>query len=342
MPLWKNIHPWERELSAIKRRIEAILGSIPSKCSLCTGALFSGIACCLISVLIRHGHNSVLGFLFTSIWYCPALLCLVSNKSIEIFRFESFSSVRWLPHWRMVNIKPTMPLCSVEEKSSKIFVSLIYVLKHFKSKHQPLNPSPSLPIIPIVTRRSTLGFDWHTKTAWESSMKKMKIRARNKVRNERTVAHKAFLELLSEPNNQLSLSLKFDEKIYRQYCEDNNLSLCDALSSLPGLKLSVTVKPYYYEIEHLNPRTPPPLPRTPNFTNKLLSYWSIQITWPEYWAVIGQNFTNKLGPTDDTDRGLKYSQNSFFRGKNRNLNRLILAKPSQTLDTMEVSLIWCK
>ena len=77
---------------------------------------------------------------------------------------------------------------------------------------------------------------------------------------ERTNGHTlAFLELLSEPNNQVSLSLKFDEKIYRQYCEDNNLSLCDALSSLPGLKLSVTVKPYYYEIEHLNPRTPPPL-----------------------------------------------------------------------------------
>ena len=145
-----------------------------------------------------------------------------------------------------------MPLCSVEEKSSKIFVSLIYVLKHFKSKHQPLNPSPSLPIIPTVTRRSFLGFDWHTKNAERAAWRKW--------RSERTVAHKAFLELLSEPNNQVPLSLKFDEKIYRQYCEDNNLSLCDALSSLPGLKLSVTVKPYYYEIEHLNPRTPPPLP----------------------------------------------------------------------------------
>ena len=37
---------------------------------------------------------------------------------------------------------------------------------------------------------------------------------------------------------------------------NNNPSLCDALSSLLGLKLSVTVKPYYYEIEHLNPDAP--------------------------------------------------------------------------------------
>ena len=50
--------------------------------------------------------------------------------------------------------------------------------------------------------------------------------------------------------------------------ENNNPSLCDALSSLPGLKLSVTVKPYYYEIEHLNPDAPLPS-RPPNFTNKL-------------------------------------------------------------------------
>ena len=63
---------------------------------------------------------------------------LGSNKSIEIFGFESFSSLRWLLHWRMVNIKPTMPLCSPKEKSSKIFVSLIYVENSFQSKHEPL------------------------------------------------------------------------------------------------------------------------------------------------------------------------------------------------------------
>ena len=58
------------------------------------------------------------------------LAWLANNKSIEILGFESFSSVRWLLHWRMVNIKPTMPLCSSKEKSSKIFVSLIYVQEH--------------------------------------------------------------------------------------------------------------------------------------------------------------------------------------------------------------------
>lgn len=97
--------------------------------------------------------------------------------------------------------------------------------------------------------------------------------------------------------------------------ENNNPSLCDALSSLPGLKLSVTVKPYYYEIEHLNPDAPPSPPQPPNFTNKL-----------------------GPGPTLTGD----WNSRNFFLGKNRNLNRLILAKPSQTRNTMEVSLIWCK
>ena len=100
----------------------------------------------------------------------------------------------------MVNIKPTMPLCSAKEKSSKIFVSLIYVLKHFKSKHQPLKPS---------------------------------------------------LRRLKNESPCKSLIREFSGNI-----EDNNPCLCDALSSLPGLKLSVTVKPYYYEIEHLNPASP--------------------------------------------------------------------------------------
>ena len=106
-----------------------------------------------------------------------------------------------------------MPLCSAKEKSSKIFVSLIYVLKHFKSKHQPLKPS---------------------------------------------------LRRLKNESPCKSLIREFSGNI-----EDNNPCLCDALSSLPGLKLSVTVKPYYYEIEHLNPDTAPSLPRLTNFTNKL-------------------------------------------------------------------------
>ena len=93
-----------------------------------------------------------------------------------------------------------MPLCSAKEKSSKIFVSLIYVLKHFKSKHQPLKPS---------------------------------------------------LRRLKNESPCKSLIREFSGNI-----EDNNPCLCDALSSLLGLKLSVTVKPYYYEIEHLNPASP--------------------------------------------------------------------------------------